>query len=165
MHFRLIYAIIIFTEVKLLEFFVIVAVAAVLCIVLGISMEYIVYAAVVFALLIIAAMEVFFLVSGVILLRSEKAEGTLVRIEKNEKYRFRSRIYAVDGKELPCIYPTDGLFSSKALKSHKLCRLRVNRKHTAVFDRAALVTFVCGFVFSNIASAAAVYLFTDVLRS
>ncbi|MDD6058890.1 MAG: hypothetical protein PUB97_00735 [Ruminococcus sp.] len=131
-----------------MEFLVIVSVVAVLCIILGISMEYLVYAALALIILTIAAMGVFFLVSAVLLIFSEKAEGTLLRIEKNEKYNFRTRIYNVDGTDFRCIYPTDAIIRRKnADNCNKIYRLRLVRKMRVVFDRTSLITFACGFSF------------------
>ena len=140
-----------------MEFLVIVAVVAVLCIILGISMEYLVYAALALILLTIAAMGVFFLVSAVLLIFSEKAEGTLIRIEKNEKFNFRTRIYNVDGSDFRCIYPTDAIIRKNADNCSKIYRLRLVRKMRVVFDRTSLITFACGFSFCAFLIPAAIF--------
>lgn len=130
-----------------MELLVTVAVTAVLCIILGISMEYVVYAALALILLIIAAMGIFFLVSAVLLIFSEKAEGRLLRIEKNEKYRFKTRIYDIGGIEYRCIYPTDAIIKKVPDNSDKIYKLRLVSRLGVVFDRTSLITFACGFSF------------------
>ena len=120
-------------------------------------MEYIVCAALALILLIIAAMGIFFLVSAVLLIFSEKAEGRLLRIEKNEKYRFKTRIYNINGIEYRCIYPTDAIVKKVPDSSDKLYRLRLVSRLRVVFDRTSLITFACGFSFCALLIPASIF--------
>ena len=62
-----------------------------------------------------------------------------------EKSKFKVAFYQVDGEEIPCIFPEEGVFRDKFYQADKSCRVLFNKRLGRVFDRFAIATCFVGF--------------------
>lgn len=138
-----------------MEVFAGLAVVIVLCIILGISADSIMFMSMIGAfgliLLFIAALAVAFGIFLVLLLTSSKKDAVMCGIEKKEKSKFSKAIYNIDGTEYPCFFPAE---PSMMYKPGKTCRVFLNKRCHQVFDKYSIITCVCGEIFSIVFIAA-----------
>lgn len=138
-----------------MEFFAVIAVVVVLCIVLGVSADIMVLGALGFIALIIFAMALLFIFFAGRLLRSKRTEAVFRRVEKPEGKRFRCAFYDIGGSEYPCIFPSE---PKLMYKKDKACKVFLHSRSGTVFDRFAATTCILGLILSLALSAGAVWL-------
>ncbi len=138
-----------------MEVVVTIAVIVVLCIILGVSTSIMITAAFALAGLVILAMTLLFIYFFIHLAVSKKTNASFTRIDQGKNWKFRTAYYKVDGKEYPCVFPSEPKFVYKEGKEYKV---RFNKRLGGVFDKWAVTTCILGMVFSILASAGAVYL-------
>ena len=109
-------------------------------------------------------MTLFFILYLLKLLFSKKKKGTFLRIERNGIFRWRSAIYLVDGEEIPCIFPDDGVMDDKIYKTDKTYTLFYNKLSGKVFDRVSITTCVIGIIFTLAIDAALVFMYFLLYR-
>lgn len=143
-----------------MEFILVVAVIAVLCIIFQISTDIIIMGVFIFIGLILTAMVLAFVYFFVRLLFSKKHEAYFSRIDRPEKNKFRTAFYIVDGMEYPCVFPAEGIFLNTLYKKDHKYHVRLNLRMKCVYDRFATATCVIGFSVSIIivTMAIAIYL-------
>lgn len=138
-----------------MEFFVVLAIIIVLCIILGVGADVMIMGVLILIGLVIAAMAVFFIAFGMLLLFSKKTDAVFLRIGKRDGGKFNTAFYKVEENEYPCFFPSE----PKILyKKDKQCRVRLNKRFGLVFDTFSVVTCTVGFFFSISAAAAAVFI-------
>lgn len=128
-----------------MEFFAVLAVVIIICVILGVSTSTIIVGLLILAGLIIASCMFMFLFAVSRLLRSEKKEAVFDKVDKPENSRFRSAYYIVDGREYKCIFPSEpkGMY-----KKEKKCHVYLHSKTGTLFDRYAMITCVLGTILS-----------------
>ena len=109
-------------------------------------------------------MTLFFIFYLLKLLFSKKKKGSFLRIERNGIFRWRSAIYLVDGEEIPCIFPDDGVMDDKIYKTDKAYTLFYNKHSGKVFDRVSITTCVIGIIFTLAIDAALVFMYFLLYR-
>lgn len=96
-------------------------------------------------LLTAGLMVVIFLVCMVLLLTSKWKDAKFVGLDlPTEKSKFQVAFYLVDGEEIPCIFPEEGVFREKFYPADKQCRVLLNKRLGRVFDRFAIATCFVG---------------------
>lgn len=136
-----------------MEFILVLAVIAVLCIIFRVGTDIMILGALGLIGLTVAAMALFFVIFIVLLITSAKKDAVLSGIEKKEGGRFRTAFYKINGKEYPCFFPAEPKIM---YKKDKPCRVLLNKRLGRVFDRFAVITCICGLLFSLIAVSGAV---------
>lgn len=145
-----------------MEFILVIAVIAVLCIIFQISTDMIIMGVMVITGLILIAMILLFVYFFIRLLFSRKCEAYFSKIDRPEKNKFRTAYYIIDGVEYPCVFPAEGIFMNTLYRKDKKYHVRLNLRMKQVYDRFAFATCVIGFSASVfiVISAVAVYLIT-----
>lgn len=132
-----------------MEYLVIAAVVIVLALCLGADIAIVP----IMLLVMIAAALVFifgfFVFSLVRLIGTKLAKGNFTRIGRSGKNRFDTAFYMVDGEEYPNVFPCEIIFRAKLYRTDKVVRLRLDKKHGAVYDANALCCTLLGFVLSG----------------
>lgn len=98
---------------------------------------------------------VIFSICLVFLLTSKWKDATFAGIDlPSEKSKFKVAFYEVDGEEIPCLFPEEGVFRNKLYREDRTYRVLVNRRLGKVFDRYAIITCVmgltCGLLFGTV---------------
>lgn len=143
-----------------MEFILVIAVIAVLCIIFQISTDMIIMGVMVITGLMLVAMILLFVYFFIRLLFSRKCEAYFSRIDRPEKNKFQTAYYIIDGVEYPCVFPAEGIFMNTLYRKDKKYHVRLNLRMKQVYDRFAFATCVIGFSASVfiVISAVAVYL-------
>lgn len=128
-----------------MEFVLVIAVVAVLCVIFQVSTDIIVMCVAVLTGLVIAVMTILFIYFFIRLLFSKKAKADFSRIDRPEKTKFRKAFYIVDGTEYPCIFPAESVLINTLYKKDKKYNVWLDRRMKCVYDRFALTTCVMGF--------------------
>lgn len=132
-----------------MEFILGFAVVGVLCIILGISADSIVFMSMALLLGLIllatAVMAVCFGIFLFMLIKSSKKNAVMCGIEKKENSKFSKALYNIDGTEYPCFFPAE---PSMMYKPGKTCHVFLNKRCHQVFDKYSIITCVCGEIFS-----------------
>lgn len=111
-----------------------------------------------------AGMTLFFILYLLKLLFSKKKKGTFLRIERNGMFKWHAAIYLVDGEEIPCIFPDDGVMDDKIYRTDKTYTLFYNKRSGKVFDRISITTCVIGIIFTLGIDAALVFMYFLLYR-
>ena len=91
-----------------------------------------------------------FLICSVLLLTSKWREARFLRVDlPSEKSRYKVAYYLVDEKEIPCLFPEEGIFRKKLYRADKTYHVLLNNKLGKVFDRFAVATCILGLVFGT----------------
>jgi len=143
-----------------MEFILVIAVTAVLCIIFQVSTDLIIMGIIAVVGLVLLAMILLFIYFFVRLLFSRKHEAYFSRIDRPEKNKFRTAYYIVDGVEYPCVFPAEGVFLNALYRKDRKYHVRLNSRMKRVYDRFAFATCIIGFSVSVfiMVSAVAVYL-------
>lgn len=142
-----------------MEFILVVAVIAVLCVIFRISTDIIIIGVSLFTGLILVTMILLFVYFFVRLLFSKKYEAYFSRIDRPEKTKFRTAYYMVDDVEYPCVFPSETIFPDILYKKDKKYHVYLNSRMKRVYDRFAFATCVMGFSVSILIVAAAVIVY------
>ncbi len=143
-----------------MEFILVIAVTAVLCIIFQVSTDLIIMGILAVVGLVLLTMILLFIYFFVRLLFSRKHEAYFSRIDRPEKNKFRTAYYIVDGVEYPCVFPAEGVFLNALYRKDRKYHVRLNSRMKRVYDRFAFATCIIGFSVSIfiMVSAVAVYL-------
>lgn len=129
-----------------MEFVLILIIVIIFASVLTGNLGYVLFGMSGFLLLTSALMVLIFLVCMVLLFMSKWKEAKFVGLDlPTEKSKFKVAFYLVDGEEIPCIFPEEGVFREKFYQSDKSCRVLFNKRLGRVFDRFAIATCFVGF--------------------
>ncbi len=143
-----------------MEFILGIVIIVVLCIILGVGTDVIIIGALGLLGLIVLATAVFFIVFMIILMTSKKKEAVFRDVEKKENGKFKTAVYTIEDREYPCFFPAEPKF---VYKKDKIYRVMLNHRLGRVFDRFAITTCICGFIFSMAAVIGAVWLVLWIL--
>ena len=126
--------------------FILILVAIFISIVTG-KLGYILFGFSGFLLILSIVMVILFAVVGVLLLLSKWKEARFLRLDypvKDAKYKVA--YYDVEGEEIPCLFPEEGVFRKAFYRTDKIYHVLYNRKLGRVFDRFAVATCILGLV-------------------
>lgn len=139
-----------------MEFILVIAVIAVLCIIFRVSTDIIIMCSLLFVWLVFAVMSLIFIYFTIRLIFSEKTNAEFAEFEKYEKSRFSRACYTVDGEIYPCIFPEEGILRDKLYRKDKIYRIRLDRRKKRVYDRFATMTCIVGTIASTAVTVLAV---------
>ncbi|MBR6243164.1 MAG: hypothetical protein IKQ90_06695 [Ruminococcus sp.] len=143
-----------------MEFILVLAVIAVLCIIFHVSMDIIITVTVSAVCLVIGLMTLLFWYFFTRMLFSKRYSAKFTRIDKSG--RFGCAFYMIDGQEYRCVFPEEGVMSSRLYRTDRDYKVRLNKRMKKVFDRFAVMTCSVGVLFCTAVSAGAVWLFFNV---
>ena len=144
-----------------MEFILGIVIIVVLCIILGVRADFMIIGALGILGLIVLAAALFFIVFTVILIFSKRKEAVFGGVEKKDERKFKTAVYIIEGREYQCFFPAEPEF---VYKKDKTYRVMLNRRLGRVFDRFAVTTCICGFLFSIAVVTGAVMLVLWVLQ-
>ena len=128
-----------------MEFILILIVIAIFASVLTGNLGYVLFGMSGFLLLTSGLMVLTFLVCLVLLLTSKWKEAKFVGMDlPTEKSKFQVAFYLVEGEEIPCLFPEEGVFRSRLYQEDKIYRVLWNKRLGRVFDRFAVATTIVG---------------------
>ena len=130
-----------------MEFLIILILVVIFASVLTGNLGYVLFGMTGLLLLTAGAMVLIFLVASLFLLTSKWKEAKFVGIDyPTEEAKYQVAFYLVDGEEIPCLFPEEGIFREKFYREDKTYHVLVNRKLGRVFDRFAVATCILGIV-------------------
>ena len=129
-----------------MEFILVIAVIAVLCVIFQVSTDIIIMGIAILTGLVITAMTILFIYFFIRLLFSKKTKADFSRIDRLEKTKFRTAFYIVDGTEYPCVFPAESILINTLYKKDKKYNVWLDPRMKRVYDRFAFTTCVTGFL-------------------
>lgn len=142
-----------------MEFILVIAVIAVLCIIFQVSTDMIIIGVTAVTGLILLSMILLFMYFFVRLLFSKKHQAYFSRIDRPEKNKFRTAYYIVDNVEYPCVFPAEGIFLNALYRKDRKYHVRLNSRMKRVYDRFAIATCITGFSVSIFIAISAVAIY------
>jgi hypothetical protein len=131
-----------------MEFFIVLAVIAVLCLVIGVKWIYLLFAAAALLGIIIVLSELLLTFCFIRLMFTHKQTADFSRIDKSPRSTFKVAYYKIDDKEYPNIFPEEGFLRSKLYRSDKKHTVFLTRNQKCVYDKFACTTCTLGFLIS-----------------
>lgn len=141
-----------------MELLMVLFIVIVLCLILNISLHYIMTGILILVGVGAVLFAVSFLYCFVMLLCSKKKEARFVRIGPAKGERFQVAFYLVEGAECPCMFPREAILANKLYRTDKPCRVMWHRRKGKVFDRYACVTCVLGLAVSVALSVGIIFI-------
>ena len=135
-----------------MELLVVFVIVIAICLILNVSIQYIVSGILILVGIGAVTFVVSFLYCFVMVLCSKKKEARFVRIGPAKGDRFQVAFYMVEGEQYPCMFPREAILEDKLYKEDKQYRVLWNRRKGKVFDRYACATCVLGLVVSVVLS-------------
>ena len=100
-----------------------------------------------FLLILSGTLVIIFLICSVLLLTSKWKEARFLRVDlPSEKTKYKVAFYLVEGEEIPCLFPEEGIFRKKLYRTDKSYHVLLNKKLGRAFDRFAIATCILGLV-------------------
>ena len=100
-----------------------------------------------FLLILSGLLVIIFLVCLVLLMTSKWKEARFLRMDlPSEKAKYKVAFYLVEGEEIPCLFPEEGIFRKILYRTDKTYHVLLNKKLGRVFDRFAMTTCILGLV-------------------
>ena len=126
--------------------FILVAIAILVSVLTG-DLGYLLFGATGFLLLLSGLLVIIFSICLVLLLTSKWKEARFLRVElPSEEAKYKVAYYLVEGEEIPCLFPEEGIFRKKLYRQDKTYHVLLNKKLGRVFDRFAVATCILGLV-------------------
>ena len=126
--------------------FILIVIAILVCVLTG-NFGYVLFGVTGFLLILSGLLVIFFLISMVWLLTSKWKEAKFLRVDlPSEEARYKVAFYLVEGEEIPCLFPEEGIFRKKLYRTDKTYHVLLNKKLGKVFDRFALTTCILGLL-------------------
>ena len=137
-----------------MEILLLLIIAAIFISVLTGNLGYVLFGMTGFLLLTSGLMVLIFLACSVLLLTSKWKEAKFVGLDlPSENSKYKVAYYLVDGEEIPCLFPEEGIFRDKFYRDDRTYRVLYNRKLGRVFDRFAIATCIVGIVCGTLLGA------------
>ena len=137
-----------------MEILLLLIIAAIFISVLTGNLGYVLFGMTGFLLLTSGLMVLIFLACSVLLLTSKWKEAKFVGLDlPSEHSKYKVAYYLVDGEEVPCLFPEEGIFRDKFYRDDRTYRVLYNRKLGRVFDRFAIATCIVGIVCGTLLGA------------
>lgn len=134
-------------------------IAIVICLILNVSLYYILSGILILVGIITVLFSVSFLYCFIVLLCSKCKEAEFVRIGPAKGERFQVAFYMVDGEAYPCMFPREAILEDKLYRKDRKYRVMWNSRKGKVFDRYACMTCVLGLLVSVALSVGIAYVF------
>lgn len=145
-----------------MEAFIVLAVAAVILLILGVSGLAVMKGLMIVLGAVLALMILFFTACAAVLLLSRRCRGHFIRFDKSR--RFETAVYGVDGEEYANLFPAEPIMRGIIYKpgERTLFLFRIG-KRSFTFDIHSVVIVVAGFSLSVGSLSALIY--TSLLMS
>ena len=131
------------------EVFILIAIAILVSVFTG-NWGYVFFGVTGFMLILSGLLVITFLICSVLLLMSKWKEARFLRVDlPSEEARYKVAYYLMDGKEIPCLFPEEGIFRKKLYRTDKTYHVLFNKKLGKVFDRFAVVTCILGLLWGT----------------
>lgn len=126
--------------------FILIAIAIFISVLTG-DLGYLLFGATGFLLILSGLLVIIFLICSVLLLMSKRKEARFLRVDlPSEEAKYKVAYYLVEGEEIPCLFPEEGVFRKKLYRTDKTYHVLLNKKLGRVFDRFAVATCILGLV-------------------
>ena len=130
-----------------MEFIFILIIIAILVSVLTGNLGYIFFGVIGFLLILSVLLVITFLICSVLLLTSKWKEARFLRVDlPSEEAKYKVAYYLVEGEEIPCMFPEEGVFRKKLYRTDRTYHVLLNKKLGRVFDRFAVATCILGLI-------------------
>lgn len=130
-----------------MEIIIVNAIILVLCMILGVKLNYILLGITILAVIFFGLMTIGFSYCIIRVLFSKRKEARFVRFGKPSENRFQVAYYLIEEKEYPCMFPKEFVMENKLYMTDKTCSVMLDRKANRVYDQYAIATCVLGLVF------------------
>lgn len=126
--------------------FILIVIAVFVSVITG-KLGYIFFGVTAFLLFLSGLLAITFLICSVLLLMSKWKEARFLRVDlPSEKAKYKVAYYLVEGEEIPCLFPEEGVLRQKLYRTDKTYHVLLNRKLGRVFDRFAVTTCILGLM-------------------
>lgn len=147
-----------------MEYISIILILAVLVSVVTGNLQYILLGITGILLVLSVMLILTFLICIIMLLTSKWKEGIFSKIDlPSEDARFRVAYYLVEGEEIPCLFPEEGVFRKKLYCENRNYKILVNKRLGKVFDRFAVATSILGLISGFLLGWILFMMFTSLL--
>lgn len=100
-----------------------------------------------FLLILSGLLVITFLICSVLLLTSKWKKARFLRVDlPSEKAKYKVAYYLVEGAEIPCLFPEEGILRKRLYRTDKTYHVLLNKKLGRVFDRFAVATCILGLM-------------------
>lgn len=124
--------------------FILIVIAILICVLTG-KLWYLLIGVVGFLIILSGLLVVTFLICSVLLLTSKWKKATFLRVDlPSEKAKYKVAYYLVEGEEIPCLFPEEGIFRKILYRPDKTYHVLFHKKLGRVFDRFAVTTCILG---------------------
>lgn len=130
-----------------METIIAIAIILVLCMILGVKLNYILLGITILAVIFFGLMTIGFSYCIIRVLFSKRKEARFVRFGKPSEKRIQVAYYLIEEKEYPCMFPKEFVMENKLYMTDKTCSVMLDRKANRVYDQYAIATCVLGLVF------------------
>lgn len=131
-----------------MEFIVVIAIILVLCLILGVNFNYILWGITILACILFGLMTLCFAYCIVRLAFAKRKEANFVRFDKVKDSRVEVAFYLVEGGEYACIFPKEFILENKLYSKEKTYTVMLDMKSKKVYDQYAIATCILGLLFS-----------------
>lgn len=98
-----------------------------------------------FLLILSGLLVIIFSICSVLLLTSKWKRAQFLRVDlPSQEARYKVAYYLVDGEEIPCMFPEEGIFRKILYRTDKTYHVLFHKKLGKVFDRFAVATCILG---------------------
>ena len=132
-----------------MEFIIVIAIILVLCFVLGVSFNYILFGIAILGCVVFGSMMIGFAYCTIRLAFTKRKEARFVRFDKVNEGKMQVAYYLVEGEEYPCIFPKEFIMENKLYSPDKIYNVRLDVKWKKVYDPDAITTCILGVLFST----------------
>lgn len=130
-----------------MEYVLILIVIAILASVLTENLGYIFFCVTGLLFLLSGLLVITFFICSVLLLMSKRKEAKFLRVDlPSENAKYKVAYYLVEGKEIPCLFPEEGIFRKRLYRTDKTYHVLFNKKLGKAFDRFAVATCILGLI-------------------
>lgn len=144
------------------EFILVLAVIAVLCLVIGVKPIYLLAAAAVLLGLIYILSLLLLMCFFARMLLAKKHKAVFSRIDKSPRSRFKVAYYTIDGVEYPNVFPEEGFMQDRLYRNDKSYTVFLARNKKFVFDKFSCATCTIGTALGIATALAAVLIITRI---
>ena len=145
-----------------MEFILVLAIIAVLCLVIGVKPIYLLAAAAALLGLIYTFSLLLLMFFFVRMLFAKKHKAVFSRIDKSPRSNFKVAYYKIDDAEYPNVFPEEGFMQNRLYRSDKSCTVFLSRNKKFVFDKFSCATCTIGFILGIATALAAVLIITRI---
>lgn len=126
--------------------FILIAIAIFVSVITG-NLGYILFGIIGFLLILSGLLMITFSICTVLLLMSKWKEARFLRVDlPSEEAKYKVAYYLVEGEEISCLFPEEGIFRKKLYRTDRTYHVLLNKKLGRVFDRFAVATCILGLM-------------------